>query len=111
MAKENSEGRYAEPGYLLFVREGNLLAQPFDASSLKTKGEAVPIAERVYFTPVRWSGNFTASRDGLLVFQGGAAERRGQLTWFDVDGKELGKAGTQLQSRTSRSRPTRNGPR
>ena len=30
VAKERSEGRFVEPGYLVFLREGNLLAQPFD---------------------------------------------------------------------------------
>jgi Tol biopolymer transport system component len=93
VAKESSEGRYAEPGYLLFVREGNLMAQPFDASGAKTTGEAVPIAERVRFTAPRWSGNFSASQTGRLVFHAGGISRRTQLTWFDLDGKELAKVG------------------
>jgi Tol biopolymer transport system component len=93
VAKEPSEGRYAEPGYLLFVREGNLMAQPFDASSAKTTGEAVPVAERVRFTPARWSGNFSVSQTGLLVFHSGGLARRSQLTWFDLEGRELGKVG------------------
>ena len=93
VARENSEGRYAEPGYLLFIREGNLMAQPLDPSSLKTTGGVVPIAEGVLFQPFRWFGNYTVSRTGRLVFQGSGAVRRGQLTWFDVDGKELGRVG------------------
>ena len=93
VAQENSEGRYAEPGYLLFVREGNLMAQPVDPSSLKTTGGAVPIAESVLFQPFRWFGNYTVSRNGRLVFQGSGAVRRSQLTWFDIDGKELGRVG------------------
>jgi serine/threonine-protein kinase len=31
VARENSEGIYVEPGYLVFVRNGNLMAQSFDA--------------------------------------------------------------------------------
>jgi Tol biopolymer transport system component len=93
VVRENSEGRYAAPGYLLFVREGNLMAQPFEASSAKTTGEAVPIAERVRFTAPRWSGNFSASETGRLVFHSGIMGRKTQLTWFDLDGKELGKVG------------------
>ncbi|MGH9443295.1 MAG: TolB family protein, partial [Thermoanaerobaculia bacterium] len=93
VAKEASEGRYAEPGYLLFVREGNLMAQPMDASTFKTNGEAVPIAEKLRFIAPRWSGNFSASQTGRLVFQSGGSGRKGQLTWFDLDGKELGKVG------------------
>jgi Tol biopolymer transport system component len=93
VTRENSEGRYAEPGYLLFVREGNLMAQPLDPSSLKPTGGPVPIAEGVLFVPFRWFGNFTVSRNGRLVFQGSGAARKSQLTWFDVDGKELGRVG------------------
>ncbi len=93
VAKESSEGRYAAPGYLLFVREGNLMAQPFDASSAKTTGEAVPVAEHVRFTPARWSGNFSVSQTGLLVFHSGGSTRRSQLSWFDLEGKEIGKVG------------------
>lgn len=43
----DSEVLYAEPGYLLFVRGRTLFAHPFDASSLKLHGEAVPIADGV----------------------------------------------------------------
>jgi Tol biopolymer transport system component len=93
LAQEASEGRWVEPGYLLFVRDGNLMAQPMDESSLRTSGEAVPIAERIHFNPARWAGNFTASNTGRLVFQGEGWGRKEQLTWFDLDGKELGKIG------------------
>jgi hypothetical protein len=46
----DSNGVYVS-GYLLFVRERTLMAQPFDTSKLETAGEAVPIAEQVdYFS-------------------------------------------------------------
>ena len=90
---ENSEGRYAEPGYLLFYREGNLMAQPFDAGALKLSGEAVPIAEKVQFSPFRYTPAFGVSRSGLLVFQPGGQQQKKELTWFDLEGKNLGKVG------------------
>ncbi len=93
VAHENSEGRYAEPGYLLFIRDGNLLAQRLDPSSLKAKGPATPIAEGVLFEPYRWFGNFTVSNLGLLVFQSNTAQRKRRLTWFDLDGRQLGQVG------------------
>ena len=34
-------------GYLLFMREGTLMAQPFDNRRLELKGQAVPVAEQV----------------------------------------------------------------
>ncbi|HSS44656.1 MAG TPA: protein kinase [Thermoanaerobaculia bacterium] len=92
-ARENSEGRYAEPGYLVFVRDGNLMAQPMDAGRLRITGEAVPIAEKVHFYAPRWSGDFSLSRNGLLVFETGSSGQRRQLTWFDLDGKSLGTVG------------------
>ena len=41
-----SNALYAQ-GHLLFLREGTLMAQPFDAERLTTTGEAVPVAEQV----------------------------------------------------------------
>ena len=93
VAKENSEGRYVRPGYLAFVRDGNLLLQSFDPSSLKVSGAPIPIAEGVAFEAFRWVGNFTFSNAGRLVFQSGNSVRRSRLTWFDLDGKELGPVG------------------
>ena len=37
----------SDPGRLLFLREGTLMAQPFDAKRLALAGNPVPIAERV----------------------------------------------------------------
>ena len=93
VARENSEGRFVEPGYLVFVREGNLLAQPFDRKALKTTGPAVPIAEGVAFEAFRWVGKFAISNTGRLVYQGNEAFRKSRLTWFDLDGKPLGSVG------------------
>jgi Tol biopolymer transport system component len=93
VAKENSEGRFVQPGYLAFVRDGNLLLQPFDPSSLKVSGSPIPVAEGVAFEAFRWVGNFTFSTAGRLVFQTNKAIRKSRMTWFDLDGKELGAVG------------------
>ncbi|HYN10106.1 MAG TPA: hypothetical protein VES67_22160, partial [Vicinamibacterales bacterium] len=37
----------SQSGHLLFVRQGTLLAQPFDPKTLALAGESFPIAERV----------------------------------------------------------------
>jgi len=87
VAHEESEGLYVEPGYLVFVRDDNLMAQPFDAGTLSTRGEAVPIAEKVSFNSFRFTGAYTFSPTGLLLFQTGLAVPKSQLTWFDLDGK------------------------
>ncbi len=40
LVRTSSSVAYAAPGYLLFFRERNLLAQPFDQKSLRTTGDA-----------------------------------------------------------------------
>ena len=87
-----ARAQYVEPGYLLYVKERSILAQPFSASSLKLSGRAVPIAQQVQLGSLRWVSNYAASGDTLVC----ESEEGGglwQLTWFDVDGKELGKVG------------------
>jgi hypothetical protein len=56
-------------GHLLFVREGTLMAQPFDSKRLELAGEAVPIAEQVATSITRgaFSVSTTGVRGGLLV--------------------------------------------
>ncbi|HMG34467.1 MAG TPA: protein kinase [Blastocatellia bacterium] len=90
IANEQSEGIYLEPGYLIFVRDGNLMAQPIDTDRLRTSGQAIPIAEKVFFNPLRLTGGYSLSATGLLVFDGERGIVRSQLTWFDIEGKSLG---------------------
>jgi eukaryotic-like serine/threonine-protein kinase len=82
---------YAPPGYLLFVREGALTAQAFDARSLQLMGEPIPVAERVGRMggagPTRY-GPFSASSNGVLAF-GAIAVVSSQLVWYDRRGQVL----------------------
>ena len=43
----DSAAVYATPGQLLFVRQGTLFAQDFDAARLELRGNASPMAERI----------------------------------------------------------------
>jgi eukaryotic-like serine/threonine-protein kinase len=75
---------------LLFVREGNLLAQPFDTGKLQTTGDAVPVAEAVGNNQVLGAAFFSISQTGVLAYLSGTAGTRMQLTWLDRSGKQLG---------------------
>jgi len=77
------------PGYLLFMRQGTLMAQPFDEKRLELKGEAFPIAEHVLYSNLVWWGMFSASANGVLAYMGSATGSPGQLLWFDLSGKQL----------------------
>src|SRR6266446_1540754 len=81
-------------GYLLFMREGTLMAQPFDNRQLELKGQATPVAEQVGDSDNgRGHGAFSASANDVLVFWRGGTTPDRQLTWYDRQGKVLGTAG------------------
>ena len=76
---------YAPPGYILFVRQGALLAQPFDAKKLRLSGEPVPIAEQLGFG---LNGQaFSVSENGNLTYRTGVGLANLQLNWVDSTGK------------------------
>jgi Tol biopolymer transport system component len=77
-------------GYLLFLRDSALMAQPFDTARLTLAGEAVPVAEGV--GSHRDVGNFSVSTNGVLAYRGGG-DQMVQLTWFDRQGNIQGNAG------------------
>ena len=78
-------------GQLLFVRDGALMAQPFDAQHLEFSGEPVAVASHV--DTFRNHGFFSASTNGVLVYSTGGAAKTFQPTWFDRQGKVLGTVG------------------
>jgi Tol biopolymer transport system component len=95
-----------ESGYLLFVRERTLMAQPFDASKIQTTGDAVPYAEQVDYFLGSGLGLFSVSRNGTLVFTSGAAGgNKKQLTWFDRKGTSGVTVGMAADIRWARISP------
>jgi Tol biopolymer transport system component len=82
-------------GYLLFVRGDTLTAQPFDPTSLRLSGEALPVVEHVQRGPISTLGAFSASVSGLLAYAAGSAEF--ELAWFDRKGNHIGSLGEPAQ--------------
>jgi serine/threonine protein kinase/Tol biopolymer transport system component len=76
------------PGRLLFLREGALIAQPFDAMRLALAGDPVPVAEQV--GSYRDTGFFSTSANGILVYR--TVDTDFQVTWFDRQGTVSGRA-------------------
>ena len=74
-------------GYLFFVKEGTLTAQPFNGPSLRLEGKPIPIAANVEYYNPRDLGYFSVSRN-VLVYRTAAIENR-DLAWLDSAGKEL----------------------
>jgi serine/threonine protein kinase/dipeptidyl aminopeptidase/acylaminoacyl peptidase len=90
----NSAALYSS-GYLLYLRQNTLMAQPFDENRRGVTGQAQPLVEQV----VRWIQGPTGlalvsvAGEGLLVYQAGLGVSQRQLTWFDRSGKPMGTLG------------------
>jgi Tol biopolymer transport system component len=80
-----------DKGYLVFVREGTLQAQPFDLSHLTTIGDAVSLTERVGVDQ-NLRSKLSVSDNGVLVYGTGSGS---ELHWFDRKGSSLGALGPQ----------------
>jgi len=86
----DSSAFFAEPGYLLFGRNGTLFAWRFDPRSLALVGEASPAVEQVRV--LREDGDLSASAAGnRLVYVTWLGRRR--LVWVNRKGRELGDLG------------------
>ena len=92
-------------GYLLFGREGALMAQPFDAEALQFGGEAFPVAGRVAAilsaTTNFLHRNFSVSENGVLVLDSQPNRQRSQVVWVDRNGAKICSPGGHGECRHS----------
>jgi serine/threonine protein kinase len=78
--------------YVLFERDGALMAQPFDAAHLKLMGEPFLAASQVGLAGTAIAAS--VSTTGVLVLSRGPDSIRGtQLAWFARNGKALSNIG------------------
>jgi Tol biopolymer transport system component len=77
---------YAGPGYLLYVRGSNLMAQGLDDKHLRLLGEPTPIAEQLALDTT-FNAAYSASDEGTLVVHSGGLAATSAVTWYDRDGK------------------------
>ena len=84
---------YAQ-GYLFFVRDGNLLFQPFDPSMLQLSGSPATMAQglTLYTGDVRVRA-FAASETGLLLYSSEDNSTRDSLVWKDRAGRSIATVG------------------
>jgi Tol biopolymer transport system component len=83
--RADSAAVYAEPGYLLFAREGKILAQPFDPRRLELSGEAAVLADAPPKSDLDAEPVVSASDDRRIVFlRSGVTSTR--LEWHDRKG-------------------------
>jgi serine/threonine protein kinase/Tol biopolymer transport system component len=83
---------YAPPGYLLFIRDDALIAQPFDLGTLHLHGDSFTLAQQFGSWDAQNRRLFSVSQNGVLAYRGNDAPQT-QLIWYNRDGKRLETAG------------------
>ncbi len=85
---ETSMVLFAEPGYLLYIRENVVFARRFDSNRLEFTGDAFPVVQNIVSTPVTRTAEFSASSTGILAWRE-AVVREYNLALYDRQGKQL----------------------
>jgi len=80
-------------GELLFIRQGTLLRQSFEVTTLELSGDPTRVAEQV--AAGNFVGAFSVSENGVLAYRSGPGTTGNvQLAWFDRTGKLIETVGT-----------------
>lgn len=107
LEKGATAAEYASPDYLVFLREGRLMAQKFDWTSVQPVAEAFLVAAGNGNWQVFSNGsatlrtgaaaapiaNFSISQNGVLAYRAAAPMVRDRLVWHDRNGRFLRDAG------------------
>jgi len=94
LVSTSSNAAYAEPGYLLYLRDNKTLAaQQFDSRRFVLSGEPHTLSDGILYFPAVDKAVFSVSGGDVLVTQTEKGASLSQLTWFDRSGKPRGTVG------------------
>ena len=88
LADADAAAVYAASGHLLFVRQGELFAQPFDVDRLTLGGAAYRIAGPVAVNPGVSLASLAASPSGAIAYALSGVQSA-QFIWRDRTGKQI----------------------
>ncbi len=91
-------------GRLLYVRDGTLMAQPFDPEKLAVSGEEKAVLFGVSYHPDSGYAGFSAAANGVLVYRMGG-DNKLSLRWMARDGGPPVDAAEQDEYLTARVSP------
>ena len=94
LVESQSNAVYTD-GYLLYVKDGALLAHPFDAATLTLHGSARAVAGPVLQNTSSAVATFSASANGRLLVYVAGPRPPSRLIWFDRAGKALSQVGAE----------------
>ena len=84
---------YAEPGWLLYARQGVLTAVPFDARELKVTGAAVRLEDEpssILSPTISWTAGQSLHAAGDTLAYYSTPSNNNILTWYDTNGVATG---------------------
>ena len=94
--KSSGWARYVDPGYLVFVRGAELIAQPFDAASVAFSGRAFSVgAVGTLFSSIgnTTESGFSVATSGAIAFRTTDEATDNELVWFNRAGERLSSIG------------------
>ncbi len=95
LMEDAADARYVSTGHLVFLRQGILMAVPFDLEKLQLTGQSVPaisnVMQAVNIPYAGWctaAGQFSVSDSGWLVYVSGGIvpDWENSLVWVDQKG-------------------------
>ncbi len=95
LIEDAADARYVPTGYLVFLRQGTLMAVPFDIEKLQLTGQPVPamthIMQAIGIPWAGWAsaaGQYSISDSGSLVYASGGIvpDLENSLVWVDQKG-------------------------
>ncbi len=86
----DSRVEFAPPHWVLYVREGTLVAHALDLGKRRLTGDPVPLTDALVTT--RNEGDFSASPGGVLAYSSSGSGSTSELVWMDRAGRRLGQA-------------------
>ncbi len=80
---------YAEPGWLVFARNGQMMAQRFDPRGRRLRGEPAVLGEASGFSTYDSEPATSVSATGAMAFPSASLQNT-ELVWFDLQGERRG---------------------
>jgi eukaryotic-like serine/threonine-protein kinase len=90
----SSNAAYADPGYLLYLRDNVLVAQHFDPRTFLLSGDPHTINDEVQYSQLIDLALFDVVSTKILAVQTGKGIAKSQLTWFERNGHPAGTVAT-----------------
>ena len=85
---DNAASAIYYPGYLLYLRQGILMAQPFDAETYRFQDKPVSLQGGVNAWTSRAKADYSTSENGILLHASGSGAQSSEFVWVDAKGTE-----------------------